>query len=209
MGEILFYLGLDLGQRRDPSAIAVVERVQERRAFQAPVFSGLLVRHLERIPLGTSYPRVVRRVRSIVSSEELRGRCSVAADGTGVGAPVMDMLRDARMACEIASVTITSGERESQVGQTWNVPKRDLIAGLQVLLERNQLRIAQELRDAGPLMRELMNVRTTRKENGRERLGADGYGEHDDLVIALALACWRAGKARPDIGYGTRRLVLG
>jgi hypothetical protein len=23
-------------------------------------------------------------------------------------------------------------------------------------------------------------------------VGADGYGEHDDLVIALALACWRA-----------------
>ena len=23
------------------------------------------------------------------------------------------------------------------------------------------------------------------------RLGADGCGEHDDLVIALALACWR------------------
>jgi hypothetical protein len=38
-------------------------------------------------------------------------------------------------------------------------------------------------------MRELMNVRTTRKENGRERMGADGYGEHDDLVIALA--SWR------------------
>jgi hypothetical protein len=30
------------------------------------------------------------------------------------------------------------------------------------------------------------------------------YGEHDDLVIALALACWRA--RRREIGFGTRRL---
>ena len=63
--------------------------------------------------------------------------------------------------------------------------------------ERDQLRIAEKLRDAGPLMRELMNVRTKRKENGRERLGADGYGKHDDLAIAPALGCWRAGKELP------------
>ena len=196
----MYYLGLDLGQRRDPSAIAVVERGRDQR---------LLVRHLERIPLGTSYPRVVARVKSIVSLDELRGRCSVAADATGVGAPVMDMPRDARLGCEIASVTITSGEKESQPGQTWNVPKRDLIAGLQVLLERDQLRIAEKLRDSGPLMRELMNVRTRRKENGRERLGADGYGEHDDLVIALALGCWRAGKAVVRYGESPRRFRTG
>jgi hypothetical protein len=29
------------------------------------------------------------------------------------------------------------------------------------------------------------------------RIGADGYGEHDDLVIALSLACWRA-RRRPN-----------
>jgi len=36
------------------------------------------------------------------------------------------------------------------------------------------------------------------------RLGADGYGEHDDLVMAVALACWRA--KRPQNGFGTQRL---
>jgi hypothetical protein len=196
----MYYLGLDLGQRRDPSAIAVVERGRDER---------LMVRHLERIPLGTSYPRVVARVKKLLALNELRGNCWVAADATGVGAPVMDMLRDARLGCDVASVTITSGEKESQSGQTWNVPKRDLIAGLQVLLERDQLRIAEKLRDAGPLMRELMNVRTRRKENGRERLGADGYGERDDLVVALALACWRAGKAVVRYGESPRRFRTG
>ena len=155
--------------------------------------------------MGTSYPRVVARVKAILALDELGGQCSVAADATGVGAPVMDMLREARLGCDVESVTITSGEKESRSGQTWNVPKRDLIAGLQVLLERDQLRIAEKLRDAGPLMRELMNVRTRRKENGRERSGADGYGEHDDLVIALALGCWLASKEMPRYGESRRQ----
>ena len=30
------------------------------------------------------------------------------------------------------------------------------------------------------------------------RMGADGGGEHDDLVIALALACWRAKGQRAE-----------
>ena len=84
------------------------------------------------------------------------------------------------------------------------MPKRDLIAGVQVLLEREELKIAKGLRELGPLMRELTDVRSTAGIGGRVRLGADGCGEHDDLVIALALACWRA--KRGQIGFGARRL---
>lgn len=204
----MFYAGLDLGQRRDYSAIAVVERKEAPRAFQTPLFEGLLVRHLERIPLGTPYPRVVARVRDIVRSGELRGQCALAADGTGVGAPVVEMLRAAGLGCEITAVTITSGEREqayySGGGAAWNVPKQDLMAGVQVLLERGKLKIARRLREAGPLVRELLDVRVTPGRVGRMRLGADGCGEHDDLVIALALACWRARRKRG--GMGVQRL---
>src|ERR1700733_11177591 len=111
-----FYLGLDLGQRHDPTAIAVVEGPDVIR-----------VRHLERVPLGTPYPGVVERVRAIVRHPELVGKCALAVDGTGVGAPVVDMLRAARLGCDISAVTITGGEREHHD----NVPKRDLMAGVQ------------------------------------------------------------------------------
>jgi hypothetical protein len=84
------------------------------------------------------------------------------------------------------------------------VPKRDLLAAVQVLLERGELRLAKGLRELGPLMRELTDVRSTAGVGGRVRLGADGCGEHDDLVIALALACWRA--KRGQIGFWTGRL---
>jgi hypothetical protein len=190
----MFFVGLDLGQRHDPAAIAVAEKTTNH----------IRVRHLERIALGTPYPGVVERVREIVWNPQLVRNCALALDGTGVGAPVVDMLRAARLGCDIAAVTITGGERQRQKGSVWSVPKRDLIAGVQLLLERGELKLAKGLRELGPLMRELTDVRATAGVGGRVRLGADGCGEHDDLVIALALACWRA--KRGQVGFGPGRL---
>jgi phage FluMu gp28-like protein len=195
-GTSRFYVGVDLGQKRDHTAIAVVER-RER----------LLVRHVERVALGTPYPLVAAHLREMVSRPELRGRCALAVDGTGLGGPVVDMLRGARLGCEITAVTISGGERERKSGSlAVSVPKRDLIAGIQVALEKGDLRIARSLKELGPLVRELVDVRVTSGAGmGRVRIGADGCGEHDDLVIALALACWRA--KRRENGYGTQRLL--
>ena len=50
---------------------------------------------------------------------------------------ILPVLRAAGLGCEITAVTITGGERESRsVGMWTSVPKRDLIAGVQVALER-------------------------------------------------------------------------
>jgi hypothetical protein len=49
--------------------------------------------------------------------------CALALDGTGVGAPVVDMPRAARLGCDIAAVTITGGERLHQKGSVWRVPE--------------------------------------------------------------------------------------
>jgi hypothetical protein len=202
----MFYVGLDLGQRRDHSAIVVVER-REVRAFHDSGPDAQLVRYVERVPLGTSYPGVVERVRGIVRHPELFGQCLLAVDGTGVGAPVVEMLRAAQLGCEIQAVTITGGDREYSYsaggGAGWNVPKQDLMAGVQIALEKGELRIARRLKEVGSLVRELMDVRATPGGRGRMRMGADGYGEHDDLVIALALACWSAGRRKVE--FGVRR----
>lgn len=205
----MFTIGLDLGQRHDFSAIAVVQRREQRRAYQAPVFHSVALRLIERVPLGTPYPAVVERVRRLAQHPALVGQCRVVMDATGVGAPVVDLLRSAGLGCELCAVTITGGEREAPHGSArgvarWSVPKRDLIAGVETLLEKRALRIAKNMKDAGALVRELTDMRAVRKSRGRVRLGADGCGQHDDLVIALALACWKAQRA--TIGYGRVRL---
>src|SRR5271168_579719 len=124
----MYFVGLDLGQRRDHSAIAMVERREVGRAYGARQFAGVRLRHLERVPRGTPYPRVVERVREIVGHWELAGRCSLTVDGTGVGGPVVEMLRWARLGCEVCAVTITGGTHEHKQGTGWSVPKRDLMA---------------------------------------------------------------------------------
>jgi hypothetical protein len=202
----MFYIGLDLGQRQDHSAIAVVERPDLRLPWMTRRPSTLLVRRVERMALGTPYPRVVARVREIVHGI---GECTLVVDGTGVGAPVVELLRSARLGCGVTAVTITGGEKESGSGAAWSVPKRDLIGGVQLALENGDLRIARHMKEAGALVRELVDVRAVDRvrgglRTGKVRIGADGSGQHDDLVIALALACWRA-RWREN-GFGPGRL---
>ena len=153
----MFYVGVDLGKRRDHSAIAVVEKVLEYSPYASPTMSSMDVRLLERVPLGTPFPVVVNAVRELVRSDALRGRCAVAVDATGMGGPVVDMLKRAQLGCELTAVTITGGDRQTGGGSEYGIPKRDLIAGVQVLLELGQLRIARKLPNAGALMRELLN----------------------------------------------------
>src|SRR6185437_7743577 len=147
-GRPMFFVGLDLGKRQDFSAVAVVEREMQRSTFHAPSFLAMRVRYLERQPLGTAYTSVVNRVAQIVRDPRLAGDARLVVDATGVGAPVVEMLRSARLGCRVTAVTITSGERAHGFGEEWFVPKKDLIASLQVLLEDGRLKIPEKLRES-------------------------------------------------------------
>ena len=71
-------LGLDIGQRVDPTALAVVET--ERRPVEGAGHSDVhhLIRYLERQPLGTPYPEVVSRVVAVTAG--LAGRVPARPD---------------------------------------------------------------------------------------------------------------------------------
>src|SRR5687768_9591813 len=82
-------LGLDLGQAQDHTALALVE-------WNTREEDGLHVyhlRHLERIPLGTGYPAIAKHVAKLMATDELKEGCQLLADATGVGRPVVDLLK--------------------------------------------------------------------------------------------------------------------
>lgn len=199
-----FFVGLDLGKQQDFSAVAVVEKESRAQAFLSPVFVAMRIRYLERLPLGTPYTAVVGRVAEMMRHPALAGESRLVVDATGVGAPVVEMLRSSRLGCAVTAVTITSGESAHGRGEEWHVPKKDLLGGLQVLLEEGRLKIPRKLKETATLVKELTDIRFTPKSGGRMGMGAEGYGEHDDLALAVALACWRGRRA--EIGYGSRRL---
>lgn len=187
----MFYIGVDLGQKHDYTAIAVVEKENARLMNQTRIYSALppapaklLVRRLERVALGTSYPKIVEHIRGMTHEPALAGRCALVVDATGLGAPVVDMLREpgAAIGCDITAVTITGGERVSRRGlMHFGVPRRDLLAGVRVAIEKGLLRFGGKLEHTPTLVRELLALRAD-----------SDTSEHDDMVFAVALACWRA-----------------
>ncbi len=171
----MFILGLDLGQARDYTALAIIEK---------PEGAIYHVRRLERTR-GTPYPDVVSRVKEIL--EKLPG-AALVVDATGVGAPVVDAFRQAGL--KPIAIYIHGGDRVTRDGDTYRVSKRDLVGVLQVLLQNQRLKIAR-----GPLSDTLANEMLNFKVKIDPATAHDSYSawreaEHDDLVLATALGCW-------------------
>lgn len=183
-----YYLGLDLGQARDYTAAAIID-LENTKPEEPQV---LRCRYLKRFPLGTPYPEIVEEVTRLVEDPRFKGQVSVAVDATGVGAPVVDLFLKSPIGNKITPIQITAGSESNQNGITWRVPKKDLVSTVQVLLQNGELQIAKSLEEAGTLIKELQNFRAKITAVGNEQFGAPDWreGSHDDLVLAVAMACW-------------------
>ena len=178
-----FYIGVDLGQKRDYTALAIAEKTLQP--------SGYAVRHLERIQLNIPYPAMADHVVRQLRSTMVCGTTALVVDSSGVGLPVLDLLR-ARGARPVA-VTITGGKSVHQADGIFRVPKRDLVIGLVKLFDLGRLKIAAEIPHASELISELLEFRVRiSQRTRRESYEAGKRSCHDDLVIAVALACWYA-----------------
>ena len=97
----------------------------------------------------------------------------------------------------VTAVMITGGSSAHESDGCWLTPKKDLVGELALMLEQRVLRVRTGLKDGDQLERELLGMRMGR-----------GGREHDDLVMAVALACWRA-RRRGMIGPQGRSLGVG
>jgi len=85
------------------------------------------------------------------------------------------------------------------------VPKLDLVAALEVPFHTETLKVAEGLERWGALREELQNFR--RKVNTKTIHASFEHWretDHDDLVLAAALACWGATARR---GRRTLRVI--
>jgi hypothetical protein len=187
---VKYFTGLDLGQAKDYTAVAVLERT----AVPDPKREGrtlrhYAIRHLERLPLGTPYPDVCTRLARLFAQPPLAGS-SLAVDYTEVGRPVLDMLRRAQIPARLRPVTITAGNKASLDAGGWSVPKKELVSTLQVLLQSRRLQVAPTLPEAATLVQELTTFQVKITPAANETFGAWREGAHDDLVLAVAVAAW-------------------
>lgn len=173
-----FVLGLDLGQADDYSTLISVE----------PTSAGYEVGMIARTR-GKPYPELVAPIVALMVKAPFADASTLVVDRTGLGAPVFDLLCDAGLAP--VGITITGGARVTGRPRLLGVPKRDLVNGLLVIFQGGLIKIASELQHAGTLARELQAMRRHVTAAGNDTYGA-AAGEHDDLVLALAMAVWFA-----------------
>jgi hypothetical protein len=155
--------------------------------MMAPPPQIFQVGHLERVPLGTPYPGIVAHVGRLLT--KLPDHSELVIDFTGVGRPVFDMF--VYSGISPTGVLITGGTAETRDGATCSVPKLTLVSRLQALLHEGRLKIHKELSEAETLVRELQDFRVDYTPAGHLSFNARA-GKHDDLVLALAIAIWRA-----------------
>ncbi len=201
LNRVILSIGVDLGQRRDPTAISVVEIVdidgdETRWRYEA--------RHIERLPLGTLYTAVADRVaeieRNAVQTARQRqlGRFSADPDvflqtfidATGA-VPALDFFRERGL--DVVPCYFTHGDRRTEgvdsegraqatVGKAW------LVNRLQSLAQSDRLRLPPNHPEAAAMIRELQDYEIKIDQNANDRYGAFKVGSHDDLVTSLGLA---------------------
>lgn len=218
------FMGLDLGQRQDYTALAVARR-RELETRWDPVTlvhrrePRLEFVHTERFPLGTSYVTIVREVRSLVQKLAARNEgVRMAVDATGVGVAVVDMLQSVGLRGVVWPVTVSGGSsnvRGSQGSEVFTVNKTSLFYGLRVGLEQGRTVFSSQMKNVQVLQDELCAMGTVAGQRGMRVSGAPGK-QHDDLAFAAALAQWAAMRVHPgDVrragvergSRGTQRIV--
>jgi hypothetical protein len=201
------FIGLDLGQAQDFSALAIIESVRivttSKKASEEinsdntkNVLTELNCIHLQRWQLRTSYPSIVADTVQLINGldpSRIPDRKPVlCVDATGVGAPVVDLFRRERINAELVPIQIVAGANVSEESGTFRVPKRDLVSVVQVGLQNRMLKIAATLDLAETLSRELQNFTVKITDAANDVYGAWREGTHDDILLAVALAVWKA-----------------
>lgn len=188
-----YVVGIDLGQIYDYSALAVVERLVDPRVED---LAGLTirdhhhVRYIKRWDHNTPYATVVKDTGELLRRGGLMDAV-IVIDGTGVGKQVTKLFDQAHRMQQLGrnwprSLVIT-GQREVSEGV---VPKRELVGKMQTLLQSGRLKIADVLPEAEILREELFQFRIKVTKQGQDTYEAARERDHDDIVLAVALACW-------------------
>jgi hypothetical protein len=209
-------VGIDVGQVNDPTAVCVCEvsqidtgKIRYRgkptlghhdvkgnwippKGAEPVLRSEYTVRHIARLPLGTSYPDVAIIIADMLCSPMFANRnVRVLIDVTGVGKPVYEMLKKEialRPQCKhirLKPITFSHGEKYNR--KTGVMAKKFLVSGLQSLLQEKRVH-GPDTPEMKVTVEELRVYEIKVGDEGSSTYGAK-KGKHDDLATALGLSC--------------------
>jgi hypothetical protein len=188
----------DVGEGSDWTSIVAIESSDD----------GIhQVRHIERARQ-LRYADLLERLRPVVASftprPDIVGRPTMRVppylvlDVTGVGRPVFEFIRNAKLNVYERAAYVTAGDDVIEDFPYWRIPKRDLVSSVALALEAGRLEIAADLPEAPLLERELKTFKARVRLSGQDEDWRDR--KHDDLVLAVAIGIWAAVEmTRPSI----------
>jgi len=196
--KVRYIAGLDVAQQHDWTALAILELYREPGGPpKAPPEIRLVA--LDRWQM--LYPDTLEELGVIFSDERFAHRVMLATDATGPGLHLYeDMVRDETLLSavgkdRITPVVITSGQQEDRDGKFRKVPKHLLITRLQSAIRRHQIRVPRKLPLYNILESEIEGYELKLREGSKHVTFSnnprDGGPEHDDTILALAIAHWR------------------
>jgi hypothetical protein len=202
-----YYMGVDLGQSADYTAIAVIDHsitpitdewdVDDRAGIiRQKADERFDVRHLERLPLGMLYPDQIAHVKQLLSRPPLRHVQVPACFDTTSNIAAVDIAE--RAGLRPIRITFTAGYEPQGSGRKWGVPKALLVSTLDAKLHCGELRFAKELLAAEALKDELQNFQRHVSQTGR-LLFEHRSGRHDDLIFAICMPLWWASERRKRV----------
>jgi hypothetical protein len=209
--ERRYFLGIDLAQSLDFTALVLVEARQHMRVggfrsghkpYGPPEY---WVTDALKLAKMTPYPVQSRIIDERARREVMVKAGEVIMDRSGVGRPIYDLLKEAKTP-NLCGVTITPGEGEPQRegGYDWRAPKIRIVQALDVCINDGSLKISEEMPLAEELRHQIESYQATYSGRGTLMFDAAGTG-HDDLVMALALALWAATKRRGSGVFSSSR----
>ena len=197
--KVRYLIGVDLAQSNDYSAIAIIEEHHRWDRTEDGMLQDILfyqVSHLWRAR-GITYPEVTEQVEILMREPRIMANpSSLIIDATGLGRPFIDGLRKENL--RPIAVVITGAEHPVKKDfDEYTVPKKHIVGSLLMMAESRQLKIAVGL--VGPdgedlsaaISDELLNLREKiNPETGHTSYEHAQSNQHDDLAMAMALACW-------------------
>ncbi|NCC13718.1 MAG: hypothetical protein EOM32_10150 [Spirochaetia bacterium] len=212
-----YICAVDIAKKRDYTTIQIYRDSPDVKHF--PAESGrdpLVVNYLDLIfqakMQAVRYTEQVKRIRELLDSINMIQNTQLLVDGTGVGEPVVDMMREqGLMPLPIvftggtearpvyadfgkvfgSSSNAFGGFSGATVLKEMHVPKEDLVHAGMIIMQQGRMRMAANLQHADDFKLQLSRFKgSVNEKTGRKSYNNETDDIHDDLVVTYLMASW-------------------
>lgn len=169
-----YFIGVDVGQIQDHTAIAVVEAIPPEKKqiipegnltvggapvgvrIQGPpqeaevreLYPRIQCHKIQSLRLGIRFQDIARRLSEIEGKLKAKGEATVSilVDATGPGQPVPELIRE-QVKSRVISCRFTSGTEPHREGDNLKLPKDALVMCLKIFLQNKRLELPGKTKD--------------------------------------------------------------